>query len=140
VVSAYLHELPEGRPGAVADLAGSLALRLDRGAKTAADGVRDSIRRVTKDNVGELLMSPLTAAIDRGGTSWALGDWAEMNCLTIGRHASSRGLAHRVGDGGKVTVNVGRCARCQSHAGEAVIGQDALPPYHPSCSCTASAA
>ena len=85
-------------------------------------------------------MSPLTAAIDTSGTRWALGSWAEMNTLTIGRHASSRGLAHRVGHGHTVTINVGRCQLCQSHAGEAVIGEAVLPPFHPSCSCVASAA
>ena len=85
-------------------------------------------------------MSPLTAAIDRQGNRWALGSWREMNCTTYGRHATSRGLAQRVGDGGRVNINVGMCGWCQSHAGEAVIGEEPLPPYHPSCSCVASRA
>ncbi|MDP9144577.1 MAG: hypothetical protein M3N43_07750 [Actinomycetota bacterium] len=140
VVDAYLHEHPKGRPDAVRDLAGSLAKRLDQGAKTASDGVRDTFRRVTKDNLDALLMSPLTAAVDAGGSRWALGHWAQMNTETIGRTATSRGLAHAVGEGGKVVVNVGRCQLCQSHAGEAVIGQQPLPPYHPSCTCVATAA
>jgi hypothetical protein len=137
-VAAYLAEHPKGRPDAVRDLAGSLAKRLDHGAKTAADGVRDSFRRVTADNLDELLMSPLTAAVDERGSRWALGAWAEVHCTTYGRHATSRGLAHAVGEGGRVTVMVCKCGLCQQHAGQAVIGQDPLPPYHPSCSCVAS--
>jgi hypothetical protein len=140
VVTAYLHEHPMGSADAVADLAGSLAKRLDSGAKTAADGVRDSFRKVTKHNLEELLMSPLTAAVDRGGNRWALGHWAEMNCTTLGRQATSRGLSDRVGRGGMGTVSVGQCGWCQQHGGEAIIGQRPLPPYHPSCSCVASAA
>jgi hypothetical protein len=139
VVAAYLHQHPMGRPDAVRDLAGSLALRLDQAARTAADGVRDTFARVTKENLEELLMSPLTAAVDARGNHWALGAWAAMNTTTIGRTATSRGLAHRVGDGNTVTVSVGQCGWCQQHAGEATIGQQPLPPYHPSCSCVASA-
>jgi hypothetical protein len=30
--------------------------------------------------------------------------------------------------------------RCQQFAGEASVGEDPLPPFHPSCTCTASAA
>jgi hypothetical protein len=48
VVAAYLAEHPMGSASPVADLAGSLARRLDTGARTAADGVRDSFRRVTR--------------------------------------------------------------------------------------------
>ena len=79
-------------------------------------------------------------AVEARGNRWALGAWAAMNCTTIGRQATSRGVADRVGEGGRVTIDVGNCEWCQSHAGEAVIGQDPLPPFHPSCSCTASAA
>ena len=139
VVVAYLAEHPKGHADAVRDLAGALAKRLDQGAKTAADGVRDSFRKVTKDNADELLMSPLTAAIDTSGNRWALGSWTSMNTLTIGRHATSRGLAERLGHGHNVTVRVGQCRLCQAHSGDATIGQDPLPPYHPSCSCVAGA-
>jgi hypothetical protein len=140
VVTAYLHEHPRGRPDAVRDLAGSLAHRLDSGASTAADGVRDAFARVTPDNVADLVESPLTAAVDARGTRWPLGAWAAMNCTTIGRQATSRGLTDSVGEGHTVTVNVGDCSWCQSHAGDAVIGQDPLPPFHPNCSCVATAA
>src|SRR4051794_22891476 len=67
IVAAYLAEHPKGRADAVHDLAGGLAKRLDSGAKTAADGIRDTFSRVTMENLEELLMSPLTAAIDRAG-------------------------------------------------------------------------
>ena len=63
-----------------------------------------------------------------------------MNTETIGRQASSRGLSDAVGQGGKVVIEVGECGYCQEFAGEAVIGEDPLPPFHPSCSCVASAA
>jgi hypothetical protein len=39
-----------------------------------------------------------------------------------------------------VTVSVGQCGHCQQYSGEATIGMDPLPPFHPSCSCVASAA
>jgi hypothetical protein len=139
VVTAYLHEHPKGHPDAVRDLAGSLAKRLDLGARTAADGVRDTFTRVTMGNLDELLQSPLTAAMDARGNRWALGAWAAMNTLTIGRQATSRGLSDRVGDGARVSIAVGQCGWCRDHAGDAVIGQDPLPPYHPSCSCSAYA-
>jgi hypothetical protein len=29
---------------------------------------------------------------------------------------------------------------CETFAGEAVVGEDPLPPFHPSCTCVASAA
>jgi hypothetical protein len=140
LVAAYLAEHPQGKPGAVRDLGGALAKRLDSAAKTAADGVRSSFARVTKDNFEELLEHPTTAAIDRSGNHWSLGHWAEVHCSTYGRHATSRGLADRVGHGGRVVVHVGQCSWCQSHSGEGLVGEIALPPYHPNCHCTASAA
>ena len=63
-----------------------------------------------------------------------------MNATTIGRQASTRGLVDAIGSGGKVVVDVGGCDCCQEFAGEAVVGEDPLPPFHPSCTCTASAA
>jgi hypothetical protein len=76
-----------------------------------------------------------TAHVDRRGTEWPLGAWATMNATTIGRQASSRGLVDAVGAGGKVIVEVGECGYCQEFAGEAVVGEDPLPPFHPSCTC-----
>jgi hypothetical protein len=141
VVLAYMAENPwKGNESAVDDLAGSLAKRLDQGARTAADGVRDTFTRVNPDTLGQLLMSPLTAAVDARGNHWALGAWAAMNTTTIGRQATSRGLADRIGSGGRVVINTGSCALCNEHGGEGLIGEIVLPPYHPSCSCVASAA
>jgi hypothetical protein len=37
--------------------------------------------------------------------------------------------------GRAVTIDVGDCDYC---AGDAVIGEDALPPFHPNRSCVAS--
>jgi hypothetical protein len=138
VVRAYLAEHPEGRPDRVKDLAGSLAIRMDRGTQTAADSARAAFSNVTRDNLDEMATAAVVAAVDARGVRWSLGHWAEMTTATIGRQASSRGVADRAGEGGRVTVNVGDCAWCTSHAGVAVIGQDPLPPYHPSCSCVAT--
>jgi len=44
------------------------------------------------------------------------------------------------GDGAKVIVEVGGCDYCQEFAGEAVVGEDPLPPFHPNCTCTCSVA
>jgi hypothetical protein len=37
-------------------------------------------------------------------------------------------------------IDVGECELCKGFAGEVVVGTDPLPPFHPSCTCTASAA
>jgi hypothetical protein len=37
-----------------------------------------------------------------------------------------------------VAVCIGDCEGCQAHAGDAVIGQDPLPPFHPNCGRVAS--
>ena len=63
-----------------------------------------------------------------------------MNTETIGRQASTRGLVDAVGTGAKVVIDVGECAYCQEFAGDAVVGEDPLPPFHPSYTCTTSAA
>jgi hypothetical protein len=76
--------------------------------------------------------------VDAQGTRWALGAYAAMHCSTIGRHATSRGLADRVGVGRAVTIDVGDCDYCAGFAGDAVIGENALPPFHPNRSWVAS--
>jgi hypothetical protein len=143
-ITAYITAFKEvGRGGdlrAPNDLAGSLEKRLDEGAQTASQSVREAFRRVNGENLEETATAAVTAHTDRSGTSWTLGHWATMNCDTIGRQATSRGLAHAVGEGNTVTINVGECGWCREHAGEAVVGQDPLPPYHPGCTCVASAA
>jgi hypothetical protein len=63
-----------------------------------------------------------------------------MNTTTIGRQATTRGVVDAVGDGAKLIVEVSGCSYCETFAGEAVAGEDPLPPFHPSCTCTASAA
>jgi transglutaminase-like putative cysteine protease len=73
VVAAYLHEHPDGRSGAVADLAGSLALRLDRGAQRAAESARAAFKLVNADNVAQMAKEPVTAVVDISGKRWPLG-------------------------------------------------------------------
>jgi hypothetical protein len=143
LLAAYLaafKDRSEADSDAVSDLAGSLRKKLHQAAVIASDSARQAFRRVTRDNIDEMADVAVVANIDARGTSWTLGHWARMNTDTIGRQASSRGLAHAVGEGGEVVINVGTCQWCQSHAGGGVIGEIALPPYHPSCSCVASAA
>ena len=141
VLAAYLYENPWGLPDAVDDLAAALALRLDRGATTASDGAKDAFRRVSKETLDEVLASPLTAAVDRAGRRWGLGAWGEVHCSTYGRHSTSRGVAHAIGDGGRFIVNVGQCELChQLFGGGGIVGESPMPPGHPGCSCTVAPA
>jgi hypothetical protein len=144
VITAYLLAFRAVQRGGIlaapGDLAASLHLRLDRGAQHAADRARAAFKRVTADNLDDASHDAVTAHVDDRGTRWTLGSWAVMNTTTIGRQATSRGIAHAVGDGGQVSISVGECGWCQQHAGQGRIGEIPLPPYHPSCSCTASAA
>jgi hypothetical protein len=143
VIAAYLAAFRAVRRGGSAqdarDLAGSLALKLDRGAQTASASVREAFSRVHKDNLEEMVAKATVAQVDRRGTEWPLGAWAAMNAQTIGRQASTRGLADAVGTGAKVIVDVGECGYCAGFAGEAVVGENPLPPFHPSCTCVARA-
>jgi hypothetical protein len=76
VVTAYLHEHPEGSATAVRDLAGSLAVKLDRGVVTATENTRDSFRTATPENVEEVTEDAVTAHVDGRGSRWYLGRWA----------------------------------------------------------------
>jgi hypothetical protein len=60
-----------------------------------------------------------------------------MTTVTIGRQATSRGITDAVGTGGRVMVQVSGCDYCAEFEGEAVIGTDPMPPFHPSCTCVA---
>jgi hypothetical protein len=122
------------------DLAGSLALRLDRGAQTAYASAREAFARASPDNLEQVRATATTAHVDSRGTRWPLGAWAYMNTTTIGRQASTRGVVDAVGAGAKLIVEVSGCSYCETFAGEAIVGEDPLPPFHPSCTCTASAA
>lgn len=124
---------------AVGDLARSLAHKLDRGVASVQGSARTAIMTATADNVAELVDEGVTAHVDARGARWALGAWAAMNTATIGRQATSRGVADAAGSDGRVTVEVGECDYCAGFAGEAIIGTDPLPPYHPNCSCIATA-
>jgi hypothetical protein len=137
VTAAYLAAHPEGVAEAVADLAASLAKRLDDAAKTTAANTRLAIRTVTPDTIAEATATATTAAIDARGVRWALGRWAEMNTETIGRQATSRGITDLVGHGGNVTIDTGECNLCAQYSGEATVGVDPLPPFHPNCTCVA---
>jgi hypothetical protein len=123
------------------DLAGGLAKRLDQGADRASVRASQSIREATEGNVEEMQDAAVVAHVDDRGTTWSLGRWAEMNTTTYGRQASSRALVDALGAGGRFVVDVGECALCRRlFSGGGVVGEDPLPPGHPGCTCTASAA
>lgn len=142
VISAYIAAFstagPRGEMRTPKDLAASLHRKLDSGAKTAAVSARAVFATVTAETVEESATAAVTAHIDKRGTRWALGSWAAMNTETIGRLATSRGITDAVGRGGKVTIEVSGCDYCAEFEGEATIGTDALPPFHPHCTCVVS--
>jgi hypothetical protein len=140
VALAYLHEHPTGNPSRVRDLARSLAQRLDRAARTATENATVAFKRVDNDTLDDMAIVAVTAAVDRQGVRWTLARWADMNTTTIGRQATSRGITDSEGEGARVTINTGDCDWCQSHAGDAIVGTDPLPPFHPNCSCVATRA
>jgi hypothetical protein len=144
VIAAYLAAFRVVRRGgdgsAARDLAGSLAQKLDGGVQTASARAREAFRAATQENLEIVVHDAVTAHIDDRGTRWTLEGWADMNTATIGRQASTRGLSDAVGAGRKVIVEVTGCGYCQEFAGEAVVGTDPLPPFHPSCTCMVSAA
>jgi hypothetical protein len=94
---------------------------------------------LTQENLDVVVHDAVTAHIDDRGTRWTLESWADMNTATIGRQASTRGLSDAVGAGRKVIVEVTGCGYCQEFAGEAMVGTDPLPPFHPNCTCMVSA-
>ncbi len=62
-----------------------------------------------------------------------------VQCRWRPSRAVVRAVCSGCGTGAKVIVDVGECGYRQAFAGEAVVGEDPLPPFHPNCSCTASA-
>ena len=141
IVDAYQAVHPTGKADAVRDLGGTLTKLLDQGAKTTAANSRKAFRAVNYDNLEDLVPVAVTANIDARGTRWSLGRWATTQCDTLGRHASSRGVTDEVGPGGKITIDVGDCDLCHSLFDDVTtIGGGALPPGHPGCTCTVSAA
>jgi hypothetical protein len=144
VTAAYLAALREAGGGArartVRDLAASLHLKLDRAIQMTEASVRKAIKTATADNIDETVAAGVVAHEDARGTRWALGSWATMNTETIGRQATTRGVIDAVGRKGTVTVEVGECGFCAQFEGEQPADEASLPPYHPNCSCVASAA
>jgi hypothetical protein len=140
VLAAYLHQHPRGHESAVSDVAASLATRLYRGAQVTADSTKAAFKAVTAENIEEMAAAAVVAHVDRRGTSWSLGRWATMNTQTIGRTASSRGVADEVGEGGKIAIQIGECQLCHELFNEDSVVGDPMPPGHPGCTCTASPA
>jgi hypothetical protein len=139
IVRAYLAENgPFGDTGAVTDLAGKLAKRLDDGVRRAQAGSRRAFRFVTTDNLDEMTEEAVTAHEQPDGTRWSLGRWSTMQTSTLGRQATSRGLANSMGEGGQFVVQGPRCKLCQTlFEGVLEVGKDRMPPAHPHCDCLA---
>ena len=140
VITAYLHAFETVRGGELTkpdDLAASLHRKLDRAIQRAFTSASDAITKVTADNVDERATAAVAAHRDASGAWWTLGPYAAMTTSTIGRQATTRGLTDAVGTGGKVMVEATGCDYCESFEGEATVGADPLPPFHPSCQCVA---
>lgn len=140
IISAYLGAFESARGADLRvpdDLAASLHRKLDRAAQTAASSASDAITRASVDNVEEMAEAAVTAHTDGSGARWTLGAYAAMVTSTLGRQATTRGLADAVGKGGRVVVEASGCDYCESFDGEATVGTDPMPPFHPSCQCVA---
>ena len=140
VINAYRAAFETVRGGDLRDpddLAASLHLKLDRALQRAAMNANAAITKVTADNVDEMTTAAVVAHTDASGARWALGAYAAMTTSTLGRQATTRGLTDAVGTGGKVIVEATGCDYCESFGGEATVGADPLPPFHPSCQCVA---
>jgi hypothetical protein len=87
----------------------------------------------------EVVEKAVMAHTDARGTRWSLGAWGSMNTATIGRQASSRGTRDALHPAARVVITVGECGFCQAFAGEYSAEDAPWPPFHPSCTCTASA-
>lgn len=135
VITAYLAAFRDvrsgGGAGAVRDLAGSLAKRLDGGARTASESVRAAFRTVTVENIEEITAMATIAHTDAAGNRWGLGAWAGMNTTTIGRQATSRGTRDALPPDHKVVIDVGECGYCQEFAGEYPAARGALAAVPP---------
>ena len=139
VIMAYLAAFRAVRRGGVAqdarDLAGSLALKLDRGARTASGAAREAFRTVTRENLEQIAATAVTAHVGKDGTRWPLGAYAEMQTRTIGRRATSRGTRHAVGAGFvEVSSHGTKNPICAELEGQQFPAESAPePPFHPNC-------
>jgi hypothetical protein len=143
VTAAYLHVRPEAGEEYAATvmlrLATALRKRLHDAATIVKDSSRNTLRQdITTDNVNAMAKAATVAAIDAQGNRTRFGPVAEMNVMTTARHATVQGYRDEVGEGGVLIVNTGECSYCAGFAGEATVGTDPLPPFHPNCTCTVS--
>ncbi len=137
ITAAYQAEHPPGDPTRVHDLAASLQQRLRRATTTSTAGSNHAFRNITTDNTDDMTVRAITAHVDVRGTRWTIGHYSAMQATTLGRIATSRGVTDNAGPGNTVQIIVGGCGYCQGFEGEAIIGQDPMPPFHASCSCYA---
>ena len=70
-----------------------------------------AFRAVTQDTIDDARRRAVTAAVDARGTPLVTRRVGRDECpSTIGRQATSRGVADRVGQGRTVTIDAGECA------------------------------
>ncbi|KAA0275391.1 MAG: hypothetical protein EDQ89_00215 [Acidobacteria bacterium] len=145
VTIAYLEAFrairPGGDPDAVRDLAGSLAVKLDRGAEEAAGRASEAFAAVTADTVEDHEHEAVTAYEDAAGRRWALGAYAAMATSTIGRQATTLGLVDALGDRLVVVEGSSTDAICGPLIGNTYPAAAApQPPFHAGCNCALAAA
>jgi hypothetical protein len=106
-------------------------------------------RAATKRMVDELLEKGVTAFVDKGGTNWSLGRYAEMVARTTSREATNQGLQNRLAERGHDLVEIsshgGACELCAPWEGkvlslsgktegyETVADAEAAGLFHPNC-------
>jgi hypothetical protein len=139
VAAAYLAAFRRirsgGEAGAVGDLAGSLARKLDDASLTAQTSAREAFRVVVPENFEEVEAIATTAYIGEDGSRWPLAAYAEMQTRTIGRRATSRGTVDAVGEGFVEVSSHGTtnpvCIELEGERFPAAAAPQ--PPFHPNC-------
>lgn len=99
----------------------------------------------------ELQQQGVTAFVDRSGRAWHLEHYSRMATRTVTREAVTQGAIDRMASHGislaRVSTHGSRCAVCgpmegrlisldgetAEVGGEAVLGADRVPPFHPNC-------
>lgn len=126
------------------------------GLKQTALGVLEGDTRlqVTKGIVDDLIHEGVTGFVDNAGRRWTLESYAKMAARTTTREAASAGTANRMADLDLKLITISDHGTltelCKEYEGktfalpgETVEGYetiDQLPPFHPNCEHTATAA
>ncbi len=125
-------------PDAVAarGIAGPLVDRLDKAARSAAEGTREAMRTVTPENLPEAVRTSTTALVDRDGRRLLLGDYAQAVTVHASRQAETAGLV--AGLEPEALVRFSRHGsthpKCRPLEGQVFkVSVAPRPPIHPGC-------